>query len=540
MSSSGKLSAVVCSTCLSLLSGPAAGQGASCFGPTRELAAASAGPAWWDEGSPAPLGTETERWIDDPRWEGAHGWTTTFDHVRLRGLVETVGEERFLILMWHVKQGPLANDTAEESRLYFGFADDTLGSRYAFEVRPRGTTSTTMSGSTDYDAFFYSWNPDVSEWEELAFPPLWLTETGRLDRFCDPNCTEWAFRVRARLSPEVSFQSIPMTSTGDYKFFFQVRDNASGGAPLYSHPTGFDVTTSKSECAIGPFCVSHPTTWSAFVDSEACAGDISLRAGDVYAGTPGNLLASLNEPNVIHARPTNLSGGPLNNDSIRAKFRFAHQPSSGTTPPRWETLACAGADAEGYVTGAAGVVAAGEAFDLACDWSVPDEDKCAYEPAGHECGPEAGTLAREQPLLVELATAPGTPNVYFFAPQSLVTLLELPGGPDDDMPPGDKGSGGSGGTDGTGDAGAPGDPGDPGDAGSAGTESGGAPGTGAGGAGNGGGRDGDRLETEPPRSGCQFAPGSSTPWLHLWLAGLLVTGRLRSRRAQQSPSCQIP
>ena len=57
-----------------------------------------------------PLGSFTDRWVDDPRWQGASAFGHLADQARFRGLVETVGSNRFLVLMWHIKVDPVPQE----------------------------------------------------------------------------------------------------------------------------------------------------------------------------------------------------------------------------------------------------------------------------------------------------------------------------------------------------------------------------------------------------------------------------------------------
>lgn len=140
-------------------------------------------PAWWAGGS--PLGSATTRWIDDPRWEGASGVGHLNDGVRFRGLVETSGSDRFLVLMWHVKAAPRVQDDElgvplRRDRLYFGFVDDVTGRGNIFRIDPAPIGATPAPNGlgyfeSGYGGSFYhrtggGWSPNNTG--NLFPPPL--------------------------------------------------------------------------------------------------------------------------------------------------------------------------------------------------------------------------------------------------------------------------------------------------------------------------------------------------------------------------------
>jgi hypothetical protein len=380
-------------------------------------------PIWWVPGA-LPLGSSTNRFVDDPRWRNASSFSHTSDTARFRALVETDATgKRFFVMSWHVKADPAnVND-----RLYVGFWDETSSQGSAFRIEKTTAASTSVNDGTHasgaFSARFYhkvgagNWALNNAGGQAVPPIPTWLKNDTRLDVFCPSACDEWAVRMRIPIDPsaDVSLDDPPgvkITTGQVFRFWYQVQEGMSLGLmAAYGWPENAPVAVEGASCsAIPPICLPDPNSatapWNRVQDGSSCEGDIAMRSGSIYANTAGSIQVNLSGTNTFHARPYNLMASPQPNNAIQATFRIANWGSAVGQSPEWLPV-CSNR------VGSAGSVASNGQFDVECAWQVPNP--CDFRRVGDGCGTGARTI--DQCLLVDLASASGG-GAYFFSPQS--------------------------------------------------------------------------------------------------------------------------
>jgi hypothetical protein len=390
-------------------------------------------PDWWTAGT-TPLGSATGRFVDDPRWQGASGYSHIGDVGNFKVLVETVGTARFLVMAWHVRADP----SNANHRLYAGFWDESSAQGNVLELQKAVTTATPVSGAS-YDGhngtpsggfsgrYYHKVGPGgwvLNNIGGLVPPPLptWVKNDTRIDLFCTgTTCDEWAIRMRVPIDPAADVTAndptgVKITASGVYRFWYQIQDGLSlGTVALYSWPDGTSVAsdTSSSCSLVPPNCFPDPmdptVPWNRVQDGGAtCNGDIGLQPGGIYANTSGSIQVNLTGPNTFHAQPTNFTSTVQPGNAIKANFRIANWGSAVGVSPDWLPICT-------DQLGTAGAIASLARFDISCTWTVPNP--CDFKPAGDPCGSSAGSRTTDQCLLVDLASAPLN-GPYLFSPQS--------------------------------------------------------------------------------------------------------------------------
>lgn len=397
-------------------------------------------PDWWTAGS-TPLGSATGRFIDDPRWQGASGYSHLGDSANFKVLVETEGSARFLVMAWHIRVD-LPNSA---DRLYVGFWDEASAQGNIFRIDKAITTATPVSGASygghngtpsgGFSGQFYNrvatgaWGLNYSGSPPPAVPPLptWLINDTRIDVFCPSGtCNEWALRMRIPIDPAADVTAndptgVKITADGVFRFWYQIQAHSTTGttwATAYDWPehVSFASETNPPCMAAPPICFPDPTDatnpWNRVQDgaSGTCQGDIGLLPGSIYANTPGSIQVNLSTPNTFHAQPTNFTtdASGIAGDAIKANFRIANWGSAVGVSPDWLPICT-------DQVGATGTILPTQKFDIQCSWSVPNP--CDFKPAGDPCGASAGSRTPDQCLLVDLSSAAGNPPRYF-SPQS--------------------------------------------------------------------------------------------------------------------------
>jgi hypothetical protein len=420
---------IVTFACL-LVTSPGAAQ--SCFQRVGGVPGAySQPPDWWSVGA-TPLGSATGSFVDDPRWQGATAFSHINDRGRFRGLIETVGAQKYLVASWRVK----ADASGNLDRLYFGFWDETSNSGNVFRIEKQiggsatATAGVSHAGGGFSGRFFHRTSTAANTWTlnntgGTIPPPLpdWLKNDTRVDVFCPGGtCDEWAIRMRIPLMAGADVTSdnptgVKVTAGGVYRFWYQIQEESSvGTATLYGWPGGLDVAQEGNPpCGLTPpNCFPDPipasgTTWFRIQEGGTCVGDISLDAANIYANTPGSIVVNLTGANHFHARPLNNLVSNQPGEAIKGTFRIANWGSALFSSPTWNAVCTDQLANAGTVTGGTG------RWDIDCSYTVPDP--CAFKPAGDPCGATAGTRNPDQCLLVDLGSAPSS-GPYHFSPQS--------------------------------------------------------------------------------------------------------------------------
>jgi hypothetical protein len=397
-------------------------------------------PDWW---TPTPvLGSLTESYVEDPRWQGSTAFSSVSDLARARVMIQTVGSDRFLVLAVRVK----ADASGDTDRLYLGFWDDTshLGNVFSVTKQISSSSATATAGVTyasgGFTGTFYSRTSATNNTWGLnnnagtTIPPLpdWLKNETRVDTLCPGGtCDQWDFRLRipiksasaAGAAADVTSDNpagIRITPGGDFRFWYQIQSStALNTAVLYTMPAGTGLAESELEDAsttctsITGICFPDPldgtTPWFQMHDGGSCVGDISLNADQIYANSPGSITVNLgagSQPNHFHARPTNNTTSNKSGDGIRGTFRLANWGSALFDSPAWEKICT-------DVVGNSGTITPTSQYDIDCSYTV--SDPCPYKAVGDGCG--TGTKNPDQCVLVDLSAAP-TSGPFFFSPQS--------------------------------------------------------------------------------------------------------------------------
>jgi hypothetical protein len=383
-------------------------------------------PVWWSA-TATPTGSETDTFIEDPRWRGA--FADIWGNQRFRVLVENTGGTESLVMAWDLSGDPgSAGDI-----LYFGVWDDTssTGNIYQLTRRkntttpvPQGSTWTNSSTTTAFDGRIYGGavSGGTVTWTDLGTAlPTWLTNDARVDVDCSSGiCDIWAIRIRAKIDPSASTSAATPSgikiSTGtprSFHFWYEIQDDLSANvAAVASFPNlavangstlTFPPTSSWAQAQLG--------------SSASCDGDILFTANDVYVNSPGSTTLDLTS-NVFHARPRNNvpSSTPpgISSSELTARFRIANWGSAGHNSPEWvQTCQWSGSGA---------LVGYPDAFDLSCTWG--GFEACPYQPAG-SCDGNAGTKDPHQCILVDLGMAQGATTHYTFSAQSVYKNMDF-------------------------------------------------------------------------------------------------------------------
>jgi len=388
-------------------------------------------PDWWTSGS-TPLGSATNRFIDDPRWQGATEQSQIGDTANFRALVETTTTgARNLVLAWHIRVDPSnAND-----RLYVGFWDETTTLGNVFRIEKTVTAATSVAGGTyasgAYNGRFFHISGSGTGWAlnnatSALVPPLpdWLKNDTRIDEICSGSgtCDEWAVRMHIPIDPAADVASdnptgVKLTTGGRFRFWYQIQNGMTlGTAAVYNWPDGVTVAAEGSPAcsSITQICLPDPadptTPWNEIQDGGTCHGDIGLQPGHIFVNTSGSIQVSLSAVNHFHAQPTNFLTAPQSGDAIQGTFRIANWGSAVGVSPTFLPI-CAN-QISGPATPQIGTLGV---FDIACDWTVPDP--CDFKPPGDPCGPSAGSRTTDQCLLVDVAASPHN-GPFVFSPAS--------------------------------------------------------------------------------------------------------------------------
>jgi len=397
-------------------------------------------PDWW---TPTPVvGTMTDSYVEDPRWQGATAFSGVSDLARARVLIETVGSDRFLVLAIRIKADP----SGDTDRLYIGFWDDTshLGNVFSLTKQIASGSATAQAGVTyaagGFTGTFYSrtsatnntWGLNNNASTTIPPLPTWLKSQTRVDMLCPGGtCDQWDFRLRIPIKSASAAGAladvtsddpagIRITPGGDFRFWYQVQSSTSlNTSVLYTMPAGTSLAESElsgpsTTCtSITGICFPNPldgtTPWFQMHDGGSCVGDISLNADQIYANSPGSITVNLgaaSQPNHFHARPTNNTSSNKSGDGIRGTFRLANWGSALFDSPAWEQICT-------DIVGNSGTIAPTGQFDIDCSYAVTDP--CPYKALGDGCG--TGARNPDQCVLVDLSSAP-TSGPFFFAPQS--------------------------------------------------------------------------------------------------------------------------
>ncbi|HEY4184219.1 MAG TPA: hypothetical protein VGP07_04085 [Polyangia bacterium] len=386
-------------------------------------------PDWWTSGS-TPLGSATNRFIDDPRWQGATEYSHIGDTANFRALVETTAAGRNLVLAWHVRADPSnAND-----RLYVGFWDETTTLGNVFRIEKTSTTATPVAGGTfasgAYNGRFFHISGSGTGWAlnnatSAIVPPLpdWLKNDTRVDEICSgTTCDEWAVRMHIPIDPAADVASdnptgVKLTTGGKFRFWYQIQNGMTlGTSAVYGWPDGVAVASEGNPpcTSITGICLpdpSDPTTpWNEIQDGGSCHGDIGLQPGHIFNNTSGSIEVSLSAVNHFHAQPTNFLTSAQSGDAIQGTFRIANWGSAVGVSPGFLPICT------NQISGPAATPVPGSGnFDIACDWTVPNP--CDFKPSGDPCGPSAGSRTTDQCLLVDVAASPHN-GPYLFSPAS--------------------------------------------------------------------------------------------------------------------------
>jgi hypothetical protein len=426
---------IVLFACLTLLV-PTRGNAQICFQSVGGVPGAYGQPPdWWTAGS-GPLGTATLRFIDDPRWQGATGYSHISDTANFKVLVESEGTARFLVMAWHVRADP----SNANHRLYVGFWDETSSQGNVFRLQKAVTTATPVSGASfdghngtpsgGFSGRFYhrvgagGWVLNNVGGSIIPPLPTWLKNDTRIDLFCTSiTCDEWAFRMRIPIDPAADVTAddptgVKITAGGVYRFWYQVQDGLSlGTLAAYGWPEATSVASETNPpcSAIPPLCFPDPmdvtNPWNRVNDlgGSPCNGDIGLQPGSIYANAIGSIEVNLTSPNIFHARPTNFTLIPQSGNAIKANFRIANWGSAVGVSPDWLTI-CPNQ------VGNVGSIGNMDRFDIECSWTVPNP--CDFVPPGtNGCGVGSGSRTTDQCMLVDLASAAGS-GPFLFSPQS--------------------------------------------------------------------------------------------------------------------------
>ncbi len=384
-------------------------------------------PDWWS--GAAWTGTATSSFLEDPRWRGALGHMV-MDKERFRVVVENTGGVHYLVMSWEVRgdAGPGAGD-----QLTFGVWDDdsATGNIYrltrntAVETPDVGAVFDPVPASSAFAGRIFksagalgsvTWS-GTSAGPPYALP-AWLTDDVRVDVDCimppSTGCDTWAFRIRAKIDPAantadatpsgIKISNATPPATRNFRFWYEIQDGGAIGTTLYSFPSGLAVANEAG------LLFPDPNGWkqAQLGSSASCDGDILFNSGDVYVNTVGSNQLDFTS-NTFHATPkNNVAGTTISTSEIKAKYRIANWGSAGFNSPAWTTTCIA--------AGSGPLVGPGIDFDLACTWT--GFDACPYRPAGHACGPTAGTKDRHQCVQVDLDILTST-NHYVFSAQSV-------------------------------------------------------------------------------------------------------------------------
>jgi len=394
---------------------------AICVPPPGSVAGTTGVPGWWSA-PPASIG--------DPRWKGSVGIGHAGDNADFRGLLQEDGGINYLLLSWRVKADP--GQAMPGDALYVGFwhEDSTIPSNekgIIFKIARSSVTTTNPDVLRTLDLNDVSMRfrdaSTAGQWNNSsASPPVpsWLHSFGRVDVVCNghspPTCDEWTIRLRIRLDPSGTTASngasqptngVPVGTV--FRMFWELDVQNGPLTAVYKWPT--DVATVDESTSSYPV----PTTWDQFQISTtpACRTAISFTDSQIYVtqepptGSPSEI--SVTGINVFHARPMNLTAGPLPRDAIKASFRIADWGSAIGDSPSWRSINSSCDDARDQP---GTDVAIGRRWDLRCVWALSNNDRCAYDPIHFsDCNPMPSPRYATQAVFAELSNT-GVPLLF--------------------------------------------------------------------------------------------------------------------------------
>lgn len=359
-------------------------------------------PPWWSGSGP----------MNDPRWQGAMSYGHVNDDAQFRALHYVDAGQKYLVLSWDIKSDS-GGAAGNEDYLHVGFWDAGASRGNLIKI-VRSTATSAVDGTVASGALTaemrYRDSGTGTSWDPVLPLPAWFNNDTRLDASCASSlCTRWSVRLRIPMgaASPVSTAALGLPLPDTFRVWYELHvENAGPSITRYKWPSG----AVNVDEALGSY--PEPTggtaPWNELsVLSGSCATGISLDYAQITTDNAVSNQISINNPNVFHARPLNSTGGAINGDQIKARFRIANWGSVLFSSPEWIDInpsspGCAAA------TGSSAAIASGSNFDLSCGWTLTPTQQCEYRPDLYSgCTPTPTPRNKHQCILVELSSTTG-------------------------------------------------------------------------------------------------------------------------------------
>jgi hypothetical protein len=399
--------------------------------------------------------------ISDPRWHGAFvavptggvapsggafSPAYTADPYEFRALTVTEAGQKYVVLTWRTDADPGAQTAGDADTLYAYFVqgDGTAASPYAGNLITINRLATKCAKGCSircgalaasisrYDAATSAWVSIASEGYGNTLPdanmPAWLLDNTILDQECSTvgttlECGAWTVTVKipvsATATPANPTTGLNLPATGTFKFAQDMFVYSTMGPSMWTtkYFSWPDTTTPSNPDSLAPRPMS--TFANVQLGGAGCSTGVWIDTSRI-AVNGGNDIKTLT-PNTFTATPVNGLAGPVPDQGVAATFRIADWGAAqvGDTPSWRDVPGCTKKSAT-----TVGSVAPGGNFNIQCDWSVPANEQCLYQPTC-PAGCPAGTLASScrnthQCVMVELHAnnAATLPAGFYFSRQS--------------------------------------------------------------------------------------------------------------------------
>ena len=358
----------------------------------------SGSPMWFESPVPAGAVSIVDR-IDDPRWKLCssltHGGSGAIEDAQFRALYDDNG----VYLSWWTKFAEISGSTL---LLYTGLSMGPGTSQILLikvTVSDLSIANSNSNANRQVELFIVD---DATGYISAPVAPAgsWIDS---VHVWVDNPTGTWA--VNMYLPRNINLGN-GVTINTDFAMWYEIFQEFPGSTlDTYTWPSSIDFVMTHVDT------VPDPNGWLGFhlssgsSDPECVSGGITIEPLDI--GTmhaDGSNVISKTLPNEFFARPTNLSGDPIETDRIYARFRLANW---GTQPDKWD-IPDAADELWKDIPGLSAVVQSPppatigdtESWDIRGTWSLTPAEQATFDGVqrwDHQC------------ILVELSGV----DVYF-------------------------------------------------------------------------------------------------------------------------------
>jgi hypothetical protein len=287
----------------------------------------SGSPKWFESPVPAGATSIIDR-IDDPRWKLCssltHGGSGAIEDALFRALYDDDG----IYLSWWTKFSEISGSTL---LLYTGLSMGPGTSQILLikvTVSDISIANSNSNANRQVELFTVD---DATGYISSAISPAgsWIDS---VHVWVDNPNNTWAVNIYL---PRYIDLGNGVTINTDYNMWYEIFQEFPGGTlDTYTWPRSIDFVMTHVDT------VPDPNGWLPFhlslgsSDPDCASGGITIEPMDIGTMHPdGSNIISKTNPNEFFARPTNLSGDPIETGRINARFRLANW---GTQPDKWD------------------------------------------------------------------------------------------------------------------------------------------------------------------------------------------------------------